>query len=51
MKSKLTLSTDRKAAYEGEYIEIKWGCEACPDSLFLELDSGYEQYSFAVADS
>ena len=51
MKDKLTLSTDRKSASEGEYIEIKWTCDACPDSLYLALDSGFEKYSFAVADN
>ncbi len=51
MKNKLTLSTDRKSAAEGEYIEIKWACDACPDSLYLTFDSGYEKYSIAVADS
>ena len=47
----MTLSTDRKSAVEGEYIEIKWTCEACPDSLFLSIDSGCTQYSIAVSDS
>ena len=51
MKNKLTLSTDRKSAAEGEYIEIKWACNACPDSLYLAYDSGSERYSMAVADS
>ena len=51
MKNKLTLSTDRKSAAEGEYIEIKWACDACPDSLYLAYDSGSERYSMAVADS
>ena len=51
MKNKLTLSTDRKSAAEGEYIEIKWVCDTCPDSLFLAYDSGSEKYSMAVADS
>ena len=50
MKNKLTLSTDRKSAAEGEYVEIKWMCEACPDSLYLAFDTGYEKYSMAVAD-
>ena len=39
MKSKLSLSTDRKSASEGEYIEIRWACDACPDSLYLVIDS------------
>ena len=51
MKNKLTLSTDRKSAAEGEYIEIKWACDACPDSLCLAYDSGSERYSMDVADS
>ena len=51
MKNKLTLSTDRKSAAEGEYIEIKWACDACPDSLYLSFDSGYEKYGMAVADN
>ena len=51
MKNKLTLSTDRKSASEGEYIEIRWACDACPDSLYLAYDSGIERYSMAVADS
>ena len=50
MKDKLILITDRKSASEGEYIEIKWMCEACPDSLYLAFDSGFEKYSMAVAD-
>ena len=51
MKNKMTLSTDRKSASEGEYIEIRWACDACPDSLFLSIDSGCTQYSIAVSDS
>lgn len=51
MKSKLSLSTDRKSAAEGEYIEIRWACDACPDSLFLSIDSGCTQYNIAVSDS
>ena len=51
MKSKLSLSTDRKSASEGEYIEIRWSCDACPDSLYLYIDSGCTQYSIAVSDS
>lgn len=50
MKDKLILTTDKRSASEGEYIEIKWMCEACPDSLYLVFDSGYEKYSMAVAD-
>ena len=51
MKKQMTLSTDRKSASEGEYIEIRWACDACPDSLYLAYDSGNERYSMAVADS
>ncbi len=51
MKSRLILTTDRKSAAEGEYIEIRWACDACPDSLFLSIDSGCTQYSIAVSDS
>ena len=28
MKKKMTLSTDRNSASEGEYIEIRWACDA-----------------------
>ena len=51
MKSRLILTTDRKSASEGEYIEIRWACDACPDSLFLSIDSGCTQYNIAVSDS
>ena len=51
MKKQMTLSTDRKSASEGEYIEIKWACDACPDSLYLAFDSRYEKYGMAVADN
>ena len=51
MKKKMTLSTDRKSVSEGEYIEIRWSCDACPDSLYLSIDSGSTQYSIAVSDS
>ena len=51
MKKKMTLSTDRKSASEGEYIEIRWACDACPDSLYLTIDSERTQYSIAVSDS
>ena len=51
MKKQMTLSTDRKSASEGEYLDIRWECNACPDSLYLSVDSGYQQYSIAVADS
>lgn len=51
MKKQMTLSTDRKSASEGEYIEIRWACDAFPDSLYLAIDSGCTQYSIAVSDS
>ena len=51
MKKKMTLSTDRKSASEGEYIEIRWACDACPDSLYLAIDSERTQHSIAVSDS
>ena len=51
MKSRLILTTDRKSASEGEYMEIRWACDACPDSLYLSIDSGSTQYSIAVSDS
>ena len=51
MKKQMTLSTDRKSASEGEYIEIRWTCDACPDSLYLSIDSGATKYSIAISDS
>ena len=51
MNKKMTLSTDRKSASEGEYIEIRWACDACPDSLYLAIDSERTQYCIAVSDS
>ena len=48
MKKQMTLSTDRKSASEGEYIEIRWACDACPDSLYLAIDSERTQYIIAV---
>ena len=51
MKNKLSLSTDRKSAAEGELIDIKWNCDACPDSLMLSIDSGYKCNTIAVAYS
>lgn len=51
MKKQMTLSTDRKSASEGEFIEIIWNCDACPDSLLLTIDSGYKCDTIAVADS
>jgi len=47
----MTLSTDRKSASEGEFIEIRWNCDACPDSLLLTIDSGYKCDTIAVADN
>ena len=51
MKSRLILTTDRKSVSEGEYMEIRWACDACPDSLYLSINSGCTQYSIAVSDS
>ena len=51
MKKQMTLSTDRKSSSEGEYIEIRWACDACPDSLYLAIDSERTQYNIAVSDS
>ena len=51
MKKTLSLTTDRKSASEGEFIEIRWNCDACPDSLLLTIDSGYKCDTIAVADS
>jgi len=51
MKKILSLTTDRKSASEGEFIEIRWNCDACPDSLLLTIDSGYKCDTIAVADS
>ena len=51
MKKQMTLSTDRKSASEGEYIEIRWACDACPDTLYLAIDSERTKYSIAVSDS
>ena len=51
MKHKLSLTTNKKLASEGEFIEIKWNCDACPDSLLLTIDSGYDRHTMPVADS
>lgn len=51
MKSQLSLSTDKKSVSEGEFLEITWKCDACPDSLLLTIDSGYKRDTIAVADS
>lgn len=40
MKKKLSLITNKKSASEGEFIEVKWNCDACPDSLLMVVDSG-----------
>lgn len=51
MKKILTLSVDRKSASEGDFIDICWNCDACPDSLSLTIDSGYKCDTIPVADS
>lgn len=51
MKKKLSLSTNKKSASEGEFIDVKWNCDACPDSLLLAIDSGYKCYTIPVADN
>lgn len=48
MKTKLHLSTDKKTAKEGEFIDIRWDCQACPDSLILTFDSGHKTDKIAV---
>ena len=48
MKSRLILTTDRKSASEGDYIEIRWACDACPDSLYLAIDSGCHYLMYEV---
>lgn len=50
MKTKLHLSTDKKTAKEGEFIDIRWDCQACPDSLILTFDSGHRTDKTAVSD-
>lgn len=47
----LVLETDRKSAAEGEFIDIRWSCSLCPDSLYLVLDSGHKSDRIAVADT
>ena len=49
--NKLSLITDKKSASEGEFIEINWNCDDCPDSLLLTIDSGYDSYTIPIADS
>ena len=51
MKNNLILETDRKKAKEGEFVEIRWNCPSCPDSLILTLDSGYKSEKLVVSDS
>ena len=50
MKTKLNLSTDQKTAKEGECIDIRWDCQACPDSLILTFDSGHKTDKIIVSD-
>ena len=50
MKTKLNLSTDKKTAKEGEFIDIRWDCQACPDSLMLTFDSGHKTEKIIVSD-
>lgn len=51
MKNNLTLEVDKKKAKEGEFVEIRWECTSCPDSLLLILDSGYKSDKLVVSDS
>lgn len=51
MKKQLTLETDKSKAKEGEYIEIRWDCPFCPDTLFLTFDSGYKKDTIVVSDN
>ena len=51
MKDNLTLETDKKRVKEGEFIEIRWECASCPDSLILILDSGYKSDKLVVSDN
>ena len=51
MKKKLSISTNKKSASEGEFIDVEWNCDACPDSLLLVVDSGYNCHTMPVADS
>lgn len=51
MKKKLSLSTNKQSAAEGEFIDVEWNCDACPDSLLLVVDSGYNCHTMPVADS
>ena len=51
MKKQLKLETDRKSAKEGEFIDIRWDCQVCPDSLILTFDSGHKTNKITVSDS
>lgn len=51
MKKQLTLETDKRKAKEGEYIDIRWDCPVCPDSLMLIFDSGHKTDKIVVSDS
>ena len=50
MKKQLKLETDRKSAKEGEFIDIRWDCQVCPDSLILTFDSGHKTDKIIVSD-
>lgn len=50
MKKQLTLETDKRKAKEGEFIDIRWNCPVCPDSLTLTFDSGYKTDRIVVSD-
>ena len=47
----MTLETDKRKAKEGEYIDIRWDCPGCPDSLMLIFDSGHKTDKIVVSDS
>lgn len=51
MKKQLILITDKKKAREGEFIDIRWDCPVCPDSLILTFDSGFKTDRIVVSDS
>lgn len=51
MKKQLTLETDKRKVKEGEFIDIRWDCPLCPDSLILTFDSGYKTDRIVVSDS
>lgn len=50
MKKQLTLETGKRKAKEGEFIDIRWDCPVCPDSLILTFDSGYKTDRLVVSD-